>query len=304
MAHYGNFAFRPKHPLSIFDFGMESFLGNSIFLEAHVQNTTNFSEAEFSTGLLRFGEISAAMLLQVLFPLLIFFLGFDSIASERENGTLKILISQGISWQKLITGKSMGIIAVILTLYLPIITLSFLIWFFLKNTPNGLDEILRMGVLTGAYFVYLSVFCVVAVVVSSISKTSKIALSSLIGIWLLLTILLPRASQALGAYLYEVPSKATFHAKIEADVIKTGDSHNPDDPHYKALKDSLLTAYKVDSVQKLPFNYSGYVMKEGEKISANIYDTHTADLHTIYAQQNSFSRMMAFLNPFLAIKNL
>ena len=304
MAHYGNFAFRQKHPLSIFDFGMESFLGNSLFLEAHVQNTTNFSEAEFSTGLLRFGEISAAMLLQVLFPLLIFFLGFDSIATERENGTLKILISQGISWRQLILGKSMGIIAVVFTLYVPMLALAFLTWFFLQNTVIGLDEVLRMAVLLLSYSVYLSVFCVLAVVVSSMSKTSKIALTSLIGIWLLLTILLPRASQAWGAYLYEVPSKATFHAKIEADVIKTGDSHNPDDPHYKALKDSLLTAYKVDSVQKLPFNYSGFVMKEGEKISAQIYDSHITDLRAIYAQQNSFSRMMAFINPFLAIKNL
>ena len=27
MAHYGYFAFRPKHPLSFFDFGMESYTG-------------------------------------------------------------------------------------------------------------------------------------------------------------------------------------------------------------------------------------------------------------------------------------
>ena len=115
MAHYGNFAFRSKAPLSVFDFGMESFFGNSIYLEAHKQNTTNFSEAGFSTGLLRFGEISIAMILQVLLPLLIFFLGFSSIASERENGTLKILLSQGLSWKQLILGKSYGLISVIMT---------------------------------------------------------------------------------------------------------------------------------------------------------------------------------------------
>lgn len=73
MAHFGHFAFRPKSPLSLFDFGMESFLGSTIYLEAHKQNAVNFSEAGFSTGLLRFGEISLAMVLQVLLPLLIFF---------------------------------------------------------------------------------------------------------------------------------------------------------------------------------------------------------------------------------------
>ena len=45
--------FRLKHPLSTFDFGIESYTGNAVFLEAHRQNMVNFSEAGFSTGLLR-----------------------------------------------------------------------------------------------------------------------------------------------------------------------------------------------------------------------------------------------------------
>ncbi|PTB91957.1 ABC transporter permease, partial [Marivirga lumbricoides] len=57
MAHFGTFAFRIKYPLSIFDFGIESYTGNAIFLEAHKQNMVNFSDAGFSTGLLRFGEL-------------------------------------------------------------------------------------------------------------------------------------------------------------------------------------------------------------------------------------------------------
>lgn len=97
MAHYGNFAFRKSTSLSAFEFGMEPFFGNAIFLEAHKQNTANFSEAGFSNSILRFGEISVAMVLQILLPLLIFFLGFNAVAPERENGTLKLLLSQGIS---------------------------------------------------------------------------------------------------------------------------------------------------------------------------------------------------------------
>ena len=41
MAHYGNFAFRKSTSLSVFEFGMEPFFGNAIFLEAHKQNTAN-----------------------------------------------------------------------------------------------------------------------------------------------------------------------------------------------------------------------------------------------------------------------
>jgi ABC-2 type transport system permease protein len=304
MAHYGNFAFRPKAPLSVFDFGMESFFGNSIYLEAHKQNSTNFSEAGFSTGLLRFGEISIAMILQILLPLLIFFLGFSSIASERENGTLKILLSQGLSWKQLILGKSYGLIGVIMTLFIPLMMVISIIWVTIQGDNINSEEILRLVLIILSYFVYLSIFCVIAVLVSAVSKTSKTALTSLIGLWLMLTIVLPRASQALGKAIYEAPSKAKFESAIDADVTKVGDSHNPNDPYFKSLKDSVLAVYKVDSVKKLPFNYSGFQMKEGEKISANIYQKHQNRLLAIYEKQNSFSKIVAFFNPFMAIKNL
>ena len=46
--------------------------------------------------------------------------------------------------------------------------------------------------------------------------------------------------------MYEAPSKIQFTSNIEKDILKQGDSHNPNDLHYKAIKDSLLRVYKVD----------------------------------------------------------
>lgn len=304
MAHYGHFVFRPKAPLSVFDFGMDGFLGNTLFLEAHKQNSVNFSEAGFSTGLLRFGEISMAMVLQLLLPLLLFFVGFGTVATDRETGTLKLILSQGVSWQQLLMGKYLGLLAVMLSLYGPVMVITGLLWFGLQGRPVSADQIIRLLLLLGVYWLYLSLFCLITVIVSARTKTAKSALVSLIGLWLLLTLVLPRASQALGSYLYPAPSKAKFLADLQADVLKEGNSHNPDDPHFKGLKDSLLTAYGVNSVQKLPFNYSGFVMAEGEKISARLYNDHFGRLLMIYDQQNRFSKMMALANPYLAIRNL
>ncbi len=302
MAHYGHFAFRPKPALSFFDPGMENYMGSALFLEAHKQNTVNFSEAGFSTGLLRFGEISIAMILQVLVPLLIVFLGFGSIAAEREQGTLKLLFSQGISWQELIAGKSLGIISVVLVLFLPVIALSIILWLVLMQFQVSAGELTRLLCITGAYFLYFVIYSLIAVLVSAWSKTAKAALIKLIGIWLLLTIVLPRATQSLGAYFYPAPSATAFQASIEQAVLKEGDSHNPNDAHYKTIKDSLLKHYQVDSVEKLPFNYSGFIMAEGEKISATIYNRQQARLLQRYDQQNSIARYAAFLNPFMAVK--
>lgn len=304
MAHYGHFAFRSKTPLSLFDVGVDSYLGNAIFLEAHRQNAVNFSEAGFSTGLLRFGEISLAMVLQLLFPLLIFFLGFGSVAADRENGTLRLLLSQGVSWQQLIVGKSLGIMSVVMTLFVPIMSVTAGLWVAAQEGIFSEEETLRLLLLIGFYLGYTGLFSVVAVLVSAYSQTARTALIGLIGLWLMLTIVLPRASQALGAAVYATPSKVRFQSNVQADILQEGDSHNPADPHYKALKDSVLAAYGVDSVQQLPINYSGLVMTEGEKITAEIYTRHFDQLQTTFGQQNRFTRAMAFLNPYLAMRNL
>lgn len=304
MAHYGHFAFRSRSPLSLFDPGMDRFLGNAIYLEAHKQNTINFSEAGFSTGLMRFGDLSVAMLLQLLLPLLIFFLGAGSIAADRENGTLKLLLSQGIGWVDLLVGNSLGLFLVSLTLLGPLLVLAGGLWLAAQADIPSADELIRFGLLVLFYGLYLAVCCVVAVLVSAWSRTTKTALVSLIGLWLMSTIVLPRASQALGTYVYDLPSKTQFQTDIQTDISKEGDSHNPDDPHYKSLKDSLLTAYGVKTADQLPFNYSGYVMGEGERLSASIYNQHYNTLLERFQQQNQFARAVAFLNPYLALKNL
>ena len=298
MAHYGNYAFRQPSALSVFDYGLDRYMGNAIFLESHVMNTSNFSEAEYSSGLVRFGFLDMGMILQLLTPLLIFFLGFNLIASERENGSLKLSIAQGISWKNLIIGKSLALFIFTSTLLLVPIGLLFFLAF------AGEAQSLRIVLLAGLYLLYFLFLSFITTLVSAHAKSAKQALNSLIGVWLLFFILLPKVSQALGAYFYEIPSKAKFALAVEEDIIKTGDSHNQDDPYYAFLKDSLLTAYNVETVKELPFNYSGFQMKVGERITTEIHQFHHDNLLDIYRNQNRFSKIVSLINPYLAVKNL
>ena len=95
MAHYGLFAFRPPSPLGFFDPGVEPFTGSAVFLEPHRRNPPNFSAASQASELVRFGRPTAAFVLQLLLPLLIFCMTFDSVAGEREAGTYRLALAQG-----------------------------------------------------------------------------------------------------------------------------------------------------------------------------------------------------------------
>ena len=304
MAHYGYLAFREKHELSFFDFGIESFAGVSIFLEAHKQNTVNFSEAGFSNGMLRFGEISVAMVLQLLVPLLIFFLGYSCISSERESGTLKILLCQNVSWKNLLWGKTLGIIGVCLSIFIPLILLTILLWASLSNWNISLDAAMRLIMLVLSYSVYFFIISAITVLVSAFQRSSKTALTTLLACWILFMVIMPRITQAIGTKIYSAPAKIEFADAIAADIQKQGDSHDPHDPHYAALKDSLLRAYRVDDVKKLPFNYGGYIMAEGEKITSTIYSDHQRELNQTFRRQSSITAIAGLLNPYLSLKQI
>ncbi len=304
MAHYGSFALRMKHVLSIFDMGMENFVGNAVFLEAHKQNTVNFSEASMATGLLRFGEVSLAMLLKIIVPLLIFYLGFATIARERENGTLKLLIGQGIARKEIVFGKWLGLWSLSM-LFLGAVFMMVLFFVFMEDHSTSLsDSFARYGVLLVSYLLFFGILSAIALLISAFSETAKSALVKLLGIWLLFVIIVPKSLQAVGYYLYPTPSKIEMETAVEHDLKQLGDSHNPDDPHFKAMKDSVLLAHNVSDVNDLPFNYSGFVMSQGEKLSSRVYLSHQSDLYGVYGQQNNLEKWSAFINPYSAIKNL
>lgn len=304
MAHYGYLAFREKHELSFFDFGIESFAGVSIFLEAHKQNSVNFSEASFSNGMLRFGELSVAMVLQILFPLLIIFVGYNCVSAERESGTLKILLCQNTTWKDLLWGKTFGLLALSLSIFIPLIILTIILRGILSNWQLSGDSAVRLLLLIGGYIIYFFVISVITALVSALSSGSRPALTTLLASWIFFIVIMPRITQSIGNQIYPSPSKISFLAQIAEDVSKEGDSHNPDDPHYAKFKADVLKKYKVDEVVKLPFNYGGYVMAEGERISAEIYSRHQKELNKTFENQNSFAVAASYLNPFLAIKNL
>ena len=304
MAHYGYVVFRDPHPLSFFDRGLENYLGNAIFLEAHRQNTANYATASQSTGLLRFGELSGAMVLQALLPLLLFFWGFASVAGEREDGKLKLVFAQGARWSELVLGRAVGLFCAAGTVWLPAFVLTGVLGAFLLSSAEWGGTLLRYGLLLLTYGLYLFVLSLFTVWMSAVSKTAKTALLRLIGCWLLFVLVIPKVAQVVGEVLYPTPSKMSFDRAVEADLLEQGDSHNPDDPYFTGLRDSLLAEYGVKTTKELPFNYGGFIMREGEKLSTVTFRKHEARLMTRFGRQQAIVRWTSLFDPYVAIKYL
>ncbi|WP_299714486.1 DUF3526 domain-containing protein [uncultured Tenacibaculum sp.] len=304
MAHFGTFAFRMQHPLRIFDSGIESYTGNSIFLEAHRQNTANFSEASLSTGLVRFGDLNIAMLLQLILPLIIFFVGYATITSEKESGTLKIYYTQGVKMKELLFGKSLGLFLLAALFFIPALIALWSIALIDDFTIENGAVLTRIILITLCYILFYAILSCISVIVSGKSANSNKALLSLLGGWLLFFIIIPKTSQVVGNSIYPNLSKIEFRAEVEEEVSKKGDSHDPNDPHFNRLRDSILKVHNVTDVKDLPFNYSGFLMSKGEEQTALIYNQEQDKLIQSYKNQNSITNSLVIFNPYLAIKNL
>lgn len=303
VSHYGYLVFRDKYPLGAFDFGVNSYVGNSIFLEAHRQNTMNMSDASFSNGVMRFGELSMGLAFQLLIPLFIIFIGFGSISGLKQNGVLKLILIQNTSYKDIILGKTIGVFAMVLIYFLPLLVMGLLFSYFTTNTDTeGVG--VRMFLLIFAYILYFFIFSLFVVLVSAISKTPKSALLSLLIIWFSLVFIIPKAGQTLGANLYDSPNKNDFDISIHEQIKKEGDSHNPDDAHFKELKEQILKKYKVKSIEDLPINYGGLIFSEGEKITTKIFGEKFEELINIYQKQNRIGEYLGFINPYLAMRNM
>lgn len=301
VAHFGDFAFKPEHILAGFDEGANAFTGHVLFLESHRQNSANFNDATESTALLRFGQFTPAFVLQVVMPLVLIFIGFAVVSQEREQGSLQQLVATGVKLNQFILGK-------LLALAIPSVVLIFLlglagfVFVIVQTGGFSIDIVSRIALLIFGYSLYLFIWCMVITAVSTLAKHSQSALVLLIALWLIFCIASPRLSHEIAHQLYPTPSLVQADFAAEAALEKIGDSHNPDDPHFNAFKNSVLKQYGVKKIEDLPVNYNGLLMQEGERLSTQVYSDQHEKIAQRMLQQSTLVSNVAWINPAIAIQ--
>lgn len=298
VVHYGTFIFRPLGPLAAFDPGVDAFAGNSMFLEGHRQNSANFGDVRQSSLLVRFGQLTPAFVLQIVAPLLLIFLGYGAVARERECGTLRLLLLQGVSPRSLVAGKLMALGTVALVAALPaMIGLAAMM-----GHPGALA--LPMLVTALGYLVYLALWTVIILVVSAAVRRSRDALLALIALWAVTAILLPRLVPDVASAAVPVRNRLQTDVAIARDLRRMGDSHNPADPHFAAFKQSVLDRYGVTRIEDLPVNYKGVVGMEGERLTSSLFARYTGESYTAQDRQIAMVDAASIASPTIAIRGL
>lgn len=299
-AHYGVYAFKPKSRLSMVDTGIDPYVGVAAWLEAHRQNEFKYRPAQDRTALQRFGELTAAEGFLVLLPLFIVLVTFSAFSGEREQGTLRQLLSLGVHPRTLLAGKALGVGGALALVLIPA-TAAGVVGLGLTSEFGALaSDAARALVLALVYLMYFATLVAIGLGVSLRAKSSRVALVVLLAFWFGNSLLASRAASDLAAAWFPTPSAVAFQSAMDVDLSDQKDVQR----RLQERREELMRKYNATTMDAVPINFSGISLQEGEEHANEVFDKHFGRLFETYARQNRVQQWAGLAAPLLPMRTV
>ncbi|MCU0427839.1 MAG: DUF3526 domain-containing protein [Candidatus Kapabacteria bacterium] len=303
-AHYGFYAYKPVPLLAIVDKGMDEYLGVSVWMEAHKQNSVSNRTAHDMADVSRFGSLTVGFVMQFLLPLVIILLTFNAVSKERESGTLRILLSTHTSGVQLLAGKGAAVMLfVLVAIVVPMLLASGLV----MVSTGGSAFAASLGtfaVWSLAVVVSVLLWTALGLAVSASVRESGMSLIVLLGVWTFGAFFVPRLGGSLATTLHPTPSAFAFNETIVSEKAKGVDGHNSADARAKELEARVLKEYGVDSLSQLPVSFAGISLQAGEEHDYIVFDKNYGNLFQTFQRQERVLELANMLSPVLAAQSL
>ncbi|MYM84977.1 DUF3526 domain-containing protein [Duganella sp. FT50W] len=298
-AHYGVYVFKPLSALAALDPGIEHYVGTSVWLEAHKQNELVYRPANDEPGVNRQFRLNPALVLQVVAPMAMIFLGFGMFAGERERGTLAALRINGAPLGALALARGAVLLCLAMVLAAPAcIVVAVLEWSMDGRSPFS-DGALRAGLFAIGYLLYLAIWAALIAALSAFCANLRTSLAMLIGLWALTTLVIPRAAVELSQLAAPLPTMQKFRADLDNALSM------PDDPAQARLdQQQLLREYGVADVKDLPVNWAGISLQRGENHGDQVFDDYYGRLFNAMRRQTAAAAAAGWLSPSMAVAGL
>lgn len=149
----------------------------------------------------------------VILSLMAILFGYDALVSEREGGTLKLMLSNSVSRSQVLMGKWIGgYISLLLPLAIPVIVSLLIVLIDPMVDLHGSDWF-ALGLIFLGAMIYISTFFGLAYFISALSRS--FAASALISlcVWLFIVLVVPNISIYTASKLLPMPSMREVQRK-------------------------------------------------------------------------------------------
>jgi ABC-type transport system involved in multi-copper enzyme maturation permease subunit len=184
---------RPPNPLSIFNVGLDKRLGNSLSVEYLFVPTLwdAWKHGADNPFLNLFSSIDLVFIFQGILSLLALVFAYDTLAGERERGTLRLVLTHPVRHGQILFAKY---VSGMICLLIPLLMCILLVLIMLTTSTSvflSADDFLRIGGVVFTSFVYLSLFYLIGMLISAATRRTSTALMLAMFVWGFLVLVYP-----------------------------------------------------------------------------------------------------------------
>ena len=177
--------------------------------------------------------------------MLAIFLGFDTFTTEKENGTLKLLLSKPIYRDQLLTGKLVGGALVIGVVLFVTLVFNVILYTFASGVSTSIGDVIRLSIFMIIAFCYMMSFYIATVFVSINTKDRAFGFMIMLIVWVAVSFVLPQLAASQKAFAYSLNSTAQTVTQLPSDttVSKAMEIFSPT-VHFQNIGGDLLQTSK------------------------------------------------------------
>jgi ABC-type transport system involved in multi-copper enzyme maturation permease subunit len=198
-------------PLSIFSRGISYNVGNRIkvLFGDKPMMTEGKAESRDNPFLNRFFTFDFVSVLVIIMSLMAFLFTYDICTGERESGTLKMMLANQVSRSAILMGKLLGTFLTLVPMLVFSFGLCLIVILLHKAIAFTASEWTRIGIMILFSVVFLILFMIIGLFISSRVKHSATSIVICLIVWVI--------------FLFIIPNIASYSAK---SFIRVGSSEN------------------------------------------------------------------------------
>jgi ABC-2 type transport system permease protein len=196
------FATLAPEELALVSFGQSDLLPYYYRVTMTKKQSLYHAEEIENAAILYNGNFDVAFVIVYLVPLLIIALSYNIVASEREQGTLAMLLSSNARFDSLVLTKYLFRFALVGAAFSVVLIVGLLL-----ARVNLVEAAPQLGLLLLTTLLYAAFWFALSFAVNSFGRNSGFNAAILVGAWLLLVLIIPATLSVLATTLHPTPSR-------------------------------------------------------------------------------------------------
>jgi ABC-type transport system involved in multi-copper enzyme maturation permease subunit len=194
----------PPEPLSIFAKGLDANAGR-LYTISTIGIEVESNQESINRLFALFTVPDFLFVIKVVLALIAILFSFDAVSGEREQGTLKLILTGRVSRISIVLGKFAGRFLLVFAPFLVFSLMSAIIVSLLPDVTAGTEFRERFLLILIASGLYVAAFTAIGVLMSSLVPRSATALALGIAAWVLLVFVIPQLGAATARTIRDVP---------------------------------------------------------------------------------------------------